>query len=51
MRYIFAQCFNIKVWNKAIVLLVIKTVNYVQPPHFYIRNRIVHWAFKTPHSQ
>lgn len=25
--------------------MVIKTVDNVMPPHFYIKNRIVHWAF------
>ena len=41
-------CINIqhqRVWNKADLALVIKTVRYVLPPHFYIRNRIVQWAF------
>lgn len=41
-------CINIqhqRVWNKADFALVIKTVRYVLPPHFYIRNRIVQWAF------
>ena len=41
-------CINIqhqRVWNKADYALVIKTVRYVLPPHFYIRNRIVQWAF------
>ena len=41
-------CINIQhqhVWNKADYALVIKTVRYVLPPHFYIRNRIVQWAF------
>ena len=41
-------CINIQhqsVWNKADYALVIKTVRYVLPPHFYIKNRIVQWAF------
>jgi len=33
------------VWNKTEYPLVKKTVEYVLPPHFYIRNRIVQWAF------
>ena len=32
-------------WNKTDVSLVMKAVSYVSSPHFYIRNRIVQWAF------
>lgn len=32
-------------WNKTECSLVSKTVENVPPPHLYIRNRIVQWAF------
>jgi len=33
------------VWNKADDSLIMQIVRNVLSPHFYIRNRIVQWAF------